>query len=112
MLTASGSLPPHDENLARTEQWLRELLTGIEPPEDTRLVQAYATWQVMRRPRASAKQNRARTPTANARNNIRAAAASLLAWLRSRHTTRASAGKATSTSGCAPGRQPAWRETS
>ena len=49
--------------------------------------------------------HQARTPTANARNNIRAAA-SLLAWLRSRRTTLARRGKATSTSGCAPGRQP------
>ena len=86
VLTASGALPPRDEHLARTERWLQELLAGIEPPEDRRLVQAYATWQVMRRLRASAQQNRARTPTANARNNIRAAA-SLLTWLRSRHTT-------------------------
>ena len=49
-------------------------------------MQAYATWQVMRRLRASAENRQARTPTANARNNVRAAA-SLLAWLRSRHTT-------------------------
>jgi len=86
VLTANGALPPRDEHLARTERWLDELLTGIEPAEDKRLVQAYATWQVMRRLRASAKQNRARTPTANARNNIQAAAG-LLAWLRSRHVT-------------------------
>jgi hypothetical protein len=86
VLTASGVLPQRDEHLARTERWLHGLLTGIEPAQDRRLGQAYATWQVMRRLRASAQQNRARTPTANARNNIRAAA-SLLAWLRSRHTT-------------------------
>ena len=86
VLTASGALPPRDEHLARTEQWLQGLLTGIEPAEDRKLVQAYATWQVMRRLRASAEHGQARTPTANARNNIRAAA-SLLAWLRSRHTT-------------------------
>jgi len=49
-------------------------------------VQAYATWQVMRRLRASTENHQARTPTATARNNIRAAA-SLLAWLRSRHVT-------------------------
>ena len=60
VLTASGALPQRDEHLARTERWLQELLTGIEPPEDKRLVQAYATWQVMRRLRASAQQNRAR----------------------------------------------------
>jgi hypothetical protein len=86
MLTASGALPQRDEHLARTEQWLQEMLTGIEPAEDRKLVQAYATWQVMRRLRASTEHNRARTPTANARNNMRAAA-SLLAWLRSHQTT-------------------------
>ena len=41
VLTASGALPPRDEHLARTEQWLQGLLTKIEPPEDKRLVQAY-----------------------------------------------------------------------
>ena len=86
MLTASGALPQRDEHLARTERWLQELLAGIEPAEDRKLVQAYATWQVVRRLRASAENHQARTPTANARNNIRAAA-SLLAWLRSRRTT-------------------------
>ena len=34
MLTASGALPPRDEHLARTEQWLQQLLAGIEPAED------------------------------------------------------------------------------
>ena len=49
-------------------------------------MQAYATWQVMRRLRASAAAAaRPRTPTAHARNNIRAAAG-LLAWLRGRGT--------------------------
>ena len=86
VLTASGALPQRDEHLARTEQWLQGLLTGIEPAEDRKLVQAYATWQVMRRLRATAERGQPRTPTATARNNIRAAA-SLLTWLRSRHTT-------------------------
>jgi hypothetical protein len=53
MLTASGALPQRDEHLARTEQWLHGLLTGIKPAEDRKLVQAYATWQVMRRLRES-----------------------------------------------------------
>ena len=57
-------------------------------------MQAYATWQVMRRLRASAAAAaRPRTPTAHARNNIRAAA-SLLAWLRGRGTTLAACGQA------------------
>jgi hypothetical protein len=94
MLTAAGALPPRDEELARTGQWLAGVLEAIEPPADRRLVQAYATWQVMRRLRASAAAAaRPRTPTAHARNNIRAAAG-LLAWLRDRGTTLDTCGQA------------------
>jgi hypothetical protein len=89
MLTAAGALPPRDEELARTGQWLTQTLEAIGPAADRRLVQAYATWQVMRRLRASAAGTaRPRTPTAHARNNIRAAV-SFLAWLRSRGSTLA-----------------------
>jgi hypothetical protein len=93
MLAAGGALPPRDEELARAGQWLASLLEAIEAAADRRLVQAYATWQVMRRLRASAQRNQARTPTAHARNNIRAAA-SLLAWLRGRGITLGSCGQA------------------
>lgn len=94
MLTAAGTLPPRDEELARAGQWLAAVLEAIEPPAARRLVQAYATWQVMRRLRASAAAaTRPRTPTAHARNNIRAAA-SLLAWLHGRGTTLDTCGQA------------------
>ena len=94
MLTAAGTLPARDEDLARTGQWLGTVLDAIEPAADRRLVQAYATWQVMRRLRASAAAAaRPRTPTAHARNHIRAAA-SLLAWLRGRGTELAACGQA------------------
>jgi hypothetical protein len=94
MLTAAGALPPRDEDLARTGQWLAGVLDTIGPAADRRLVQAYATWQVMRRLRASAAGTaRPRTPTAHARNHIRAAAG-LLAWLRDRGTTLGACGQA------------------
>jgi hypothetical protein len=48
-------------------QWLGTVLEAIEPAADRRLVQAYATWQVMRRLRAGAGRSRPRTPTAHAR---------------------------------------------
>jgi hypothetical protein len=80
-LVAGAALPPRDEELARTGQWLTTLLASIDVPEHRRLVQAYATWQVMRRLRASAARGgRPRTYTAHARNNIRAAA-DFTAWL-------------------------------
>jgi hypothetical protein len=80
-LVAGGVLPPRDEELARTGQWLTGILSAIEPGPGRRLVQAYATWHVMRRLRTSASQGqRPRTYTAHARNNIRAAAG-FTAWL-------------------------------
>src|SRR5215813_13451032 len=94
MLTAAGTLSARDEELARAGQWLGTAIEAIEPAADRRLVQAYATWQVMRRLRASAAAaGRPRTPTAHARNNIRAAAG-LLAWLRGRGTELAACGQA------------------
>jgi len=83
-LVAGGALPPRDEELARTGQWLTGALAAIKPAAGRRLVQAYATWHVMRRLRASAgKARQPRTYTAHARNNIRAAA-DFTAWLAQR----------------------------
>jgi integrase len=80
-LVAGGVLPPRNEELARTGQWLTGVLAAIEPASGRRLVQAYATWHVMRRLRASAgNSGRPRTYTARARNNIRAAA-DFTTWL-------------------------------
>ena len=94
MLTATGALPARDEELARTGRWLAAVLETIQPAADRRLVHAYATWQVMRRLRASAAGTaRPRTPTAHARNKIRAAV-SFLAWLRGRRITLATCGQA------------------
>ncbi len=81
MLTAGGMLPYRDEELARTEQWLATLLKGTGDPATRRLVQSFATWQVMRRLRRNAGQaGRPRSVTAHARNQI-SAAAGFLAWL-------------------------------
>jgi len=84
ILTAGGVLPPRDEELARTGQWLADVLQAVRPDAARRLIRAYATWQVMRRLRASAgRAARPRTYTAHARRNIRAAA-EFLAWLHGR----------------------------
>jgi hypothetical protein len=87
MLIASGVLPPRDEELARTEQWLATLLASITDPGHRRLVHAFATWHVMRRLRRTASSgHRPRTYTAHARNTIKAAAR-FLGWLGERGTT-------------------------
>ena len=93
MLTANGALPPRDEELTRATRWLAALLDTVEPATDRRLVRSYATWHVMRRLRSSASRNdRPRTPTAQARNNVRAAIA-LLSWLRARGTGLSACGQ-------------------
>jgi hypothetical protein len=102
MLTAGGVLPARDEDFARTEQWLTSLLGTIEPAASRRLVRAYATWQVMRRLRATASHAaRPRTYTARARRNIRAAT-DFLAWLADRGLTLG---------GCGQGDIEAWLGT-
>jgi hypothetical protein len=94
MLAAGGALAARDEPLARASRWLAGILEAIEPAADRRLVHAYATWDVMRRLRARAASSaRPRTPTAHARNNVRAAA-DLLAWLRRLGLTLAARGQA------------------
>jgi hypothetical protein len=84
MLVAGGALGGRDEQLARAERWLDTLLAAIEIPEHRRLVQAFTTWQVIRRLRRGAEANRApRTYTAHAKIKIKAAA-DFLAWLATR----------------------------
>lgn len=89
MLIAGGVLAPRDEELARVERWLADLLAAIEIPEHRRLVQAFATWRVMRRLRRSADARPApRTYTAHARNKVKAAI-DFLSWLAARNTALA-----------------------
>ena len=81
MLIAGGVLPPRDEELARTQRWLAELLTSIEVTEHRLLMQAFATWRVMRRLRRTAEASAGpRTYTAHARLKIKTAA-DFLSWL-------------------------------
>jgi hypothetical protein len=83
MLTAGGVLAPRDQELTRTGHWLSAVIESVQPAASRRVARAYATWQVMRRLRASAGRTaRPRTYTAHAHRNVRAAA-SFLAWLHS-----------------------------
>jgi hypothetical protein len=87
MLIAGGVLPRRDEDLARTERWLADLLAGLDDPAHRPLLAAYASWRVIRRLRRRAEHTTGpRTYTATARNNIKAAAA-FLTWLTTRHST-------------------------
>jgi len=87
VLTAGGVLPPRDEDLTRTQQWLARLLESLEAPEHRRIVRSFTTWQVMRRLRQRAQDRpRHRTRTAAARNSA-SEATRFLAWLSRRGMT-------------------------
>jgi hypothetical protein len=89
MLTTHGALPVRDEELARTQRWLDELLASIQAGEQRRLVRSFATWHVMRRLRRTAQaRSRPRTYTAHARLDIKHAAG-FLTWLTTRGRTLA-----------------------
>ncbi len=89
ILLAGGALPGRDEELARAQRWLADLLATIDLPDHRRLVQAFATWRVMRRLRRRTETNPDhQTYTAHAKIRIKAAA-DFLAWLTTQHTALA-----------------------
>ena len=93
ILAAGGVLPARDEALARIELWSREVLDAIDEPADRRLVQAYLTWQVLRRLRRRSETGaRPRIVTGGARHQVLAVVA-FLAWLRRNGLTLASCGQ-------------------
>ena len=102
MLVAGGLLPPRDEELVRAGHKLNDMIESVQPAAARRIARAYATWQVMRRLRASAGRSaRPRTYTAHAYRNVRAAAG-FLTWLHSRGLTLA---------GCRQADADAWLAT-
>ena len=69
------------------------MLAGISEPADRRLVQAYLTWQVLRRLRRRSQTSPGpRTTTGSARHQVLAVVA-FLAWLRQHDLTLASCGQ-------------------
>lgn len=89
ILVAAGVLPARDEALARIEAWVATLVAGLAQPEHRRLLQAYATWQVLRRLRRRADTTPAgRTPTSYPRTQL-LVAARFLRWLDERGITLA-----------------------
>ena len=82
VLVASGALPDRDEALVRLESWVNStLLTELNNAEHRRLLQAYATWRVLRRLRRRAADTpMARTATTHPRTQL-LTARRFLTWL-------------------------------
>jgi hypothetical protein len=90
VLVAAEVLPARDEGLARLETWVAStVLSNVGHPEHRRLLQAYATWRVVRRTRRRAERNSTgRTPTSYPRTQL-LVAARFLGWLDQRGVTLA-----------------------
>lgn len=86
-LGSAGLLPVRDEVLARLEAWVAARVDAIDDAEDRRVVDAFATWWVLRR----ARHRTTDAPTTNTRNARKqiARAIDLVAFLRSHHLTLA-----------------------
>ncbi len=81
LLVANAVLPARDESLVSVERFLADTVAELGRDHDRRLVQAYATWRVLRRLRRCAERaGRPRSYTRHARANITAAAA-FLNWI-------------------------------
>jgi hypothetical protein len=92
VLVAAGLLPARDEAVARLEVWVAAQLERVEPPEDRRVLEAFAIWWVLRRQRLRAA--RADTiSTKTARGQIRRAV-ELCAFLRHHDATLAGCSQA------------------
>lgn len=86
MLVTHGVLAERNEDVERVHRFIRDTLARIDRPADRQLLQAYATWRVLRRLRRRAEATTApRTATNHARTNIKAAVR-LLDWLDQRDT--------------------------
>jgi hypothetical protein len=93
VLVANTVLPARDEKVVATERFLAQTLAGITRDGDRRLVNAYATWRVLRRLRVTAEQaDRPRSYTGHAHTNI-TAAVGFLNWLNDHGTTLADVGQ-------------------
>lgn len=88
MLVTHGALPARDEDLARLERWIDDVVAAMSRVEDARLVRRFTTWHVLRSLRRRIEQRRPkeRTATRYARNQVRAAIA-VLDWLAERGIT-------------------------
>ena len=93
VLVATGTLPARDEQMARLERFLRDLLATRTDPDQRQILHRYANWHLLRRLRS---RNNGRPATqqqyAVVHQHTRAAII-LLDWLTGQHLTLATCGQ-------------------
>jgi hypothetical protein len=94
VLVATGTLPPRDEQMARLERFVGDVLDGRSDPEQRQVLRRYATWHLMRRLRSRNNgQPATREQQDVVQQQVRAAAA-LLDWLDARDLALGTCGQA------------------
>ncbi|MFI0448492.1 hypothetical protein [Actinomadura sp. 6N118] len=92
LLVHVGVLPARDENMARTEQWMRRCMD--QAGEHREILQPYATWVVLRRLRRRAQDRGVTFKGAQYARSRVTIALEFLRWLGSRGLSLQSAGQA------------------
>jgi hypothetical protein len=94
VLVATGTLPSRDEQMARLERFLRDILASRTDPDQRQTLHRYANWHLLRRLR---RRNNGQPAThqqyAVVHQHVRAATV-LLDWLTSQHLTLPTCGQA------------------
>ncbi len=91
VLVAIGTLPPRDEQMARLERWITDVIAERDNPDEQQLLRRYAVWHLLRRLRHRTDGTETTyNQLVGARQQVRAAI-SLLDWLTARHLTLATA---------------------
>jgi hypothetical protein len=94
VLVATGTLPSRDEQMARLERFLRDILATRTDPDQRQILHRYAIWHLLRRLR---RRNNGQPAThqqyAVVHQHVRAATV-LLDWLTAQHLTLATTGQA------------------
>jgi hypothetical protein len=89
VLVATGTLPPRDEQMARLERFVSDILTTRTDPGQRQILRRYAIWHLLRRLR---RRNNGQPATIQqydvVHQQVRAAVA-LLDWLTAQHLTLA-----------------------
>jgi hypothetical protein len=87
ILVATGALPPRDEQMARLETWIAQVIAGRPDPDQRQMLHRYAVWHVVRRLRGRLAGKHAANGQALAAQKYVKAAIALLDGLAARGLT-------------------------
>lgn len=91
VLVATATLPPRDEQMARLERWITNIVAGRDDPDQQQMVHRYAVWQVLRRLRGRLKGADTTHEQIVSAQRIIKAAINLLDWFTAHRLTLATA---------------------